>query len=69
MIVKTRVWLVPPLLQSRSEEFPPGVVMATLAVPGAEITALVMVACACWLLMTSVATGVPLISTTEDATR
>jgi len=68
-MVRTRVWLVPPLVQPRSEEFPPGVVIDTLAVPGAEITVVVRVTCTCWLLRTCVASDAPLMTTTEDATK
>jgi len=42
------------LVQPRSPEFPLGVLTFTLAVPGAEITAVVIVACNCWLLVARV---------------
>src|SRR5450631_2539291 len=67
-MVRTRAPLVPPLLQPRSPEVPLGVVTFTLAVPGAAITAVVMVTCNCWLLGTCVVSVVPLITTTEDET-
>jgi len=63
------VWLVPPLVQPRADEFPPGVLTTTLAVPGAVICVVVIVTSTCWLLRTNVGTVVPLISTTEDASR
>ena len=47
MIVKTRALLVPPLVHPRSPEFPLGVLTFTLAVPAADITAVVIVACNC----------------------
>ena len=47
MIVKTRALLVPPLLQPTLPEFPLGVLTVTLAVPGAEIKAVVIVTCNC----------------------
>jgi hypothetical protein len=68
VIVKTRALLVPPLVQPRSLEFPPGVLTVTLADPVAEITAVVRVSCNCVLLITRVLTVVPLISPTEDET-
>ena len=49
-------------------EFPLGVLTVTLAVPGAEIRAVVIVTCNCWLLMTVVLSVVPLMTTTEDET-
>jgi len=60
--------LVPPLEQPKSPEFPLGVLTVTLAVPGAEITAVVIVTCNCVLLATRVLSAVPLMSTTEDET-
>src|SRR6266542_2320926 len=42
-MVKTRVWLVPPLVHPKDPEFPLGVLTVTFAVPGAEITAVVIV--------------------------
>lgn len=60
--------LVPPLLQPKSPELPLGVLTVTLAVPGAEITAVVIVTCNCVLLMTKVLSCVPLMSTIEDET-
>ena len=47
VIVKRTVWLVPPLEQPRSPEVPLGVFTVTLAVPGAEIKAVVIVTCNC----------------------
>ena len=67
-MVKMRALLVPPLLQPISPEFPLGVLTVTLAVPGAEIKAVVIVTCNCWLLMTVVLSVVPLMTTTEDET-
>jgi hypothetical protein len=66
--VKTRAWLVPPLEQPRSLEFPLGVWAVTLAAPEAEITDVVIVACNCRLLVARVLTAVPLTTTTEDET-
>jgi hypothetical protein len=60
--------LVPPLVQPKSPEFPLGVLTVTLAVPGAEIRAAVIVTCNCVLLVTTVLSFVPLITTTEDET-
>jgi hypothetical protein len=67
-MVKVSALLVPPLLQPKSPEFPLGVLTVTLAVPGAEITAVVIVTCNWVLLVTSVLSAVPLMSTTEDET-
>jgi hypothetical protein len=66
--VKVRAWLVPPLEQPRSLEFPLGVLTVTLAVPAAEMTAAVIVACNCRLLVARVLTAVPLTTTTEAET-
>jgi len=68
VMVRVRAWLVPPLVQPRSEEFPPGVLMVTVAVPGPEITVSVRVTCNSVLLTTSVVSVVPLMRTTEEAT-
>jgi hypothetical protein len=68
-MVRTRASLVPPLVQPRSLEFPLGVLTFTLAVPEAEITAVVIVACNCWLLVASVLIVVPFTITTEDETK
>jgi hypothetical protein len=68
VIVKTSALLVPPLLQPTSPVIPLGVLTVTLAVPGAEITAVVIVACNCVLLVTRVVRLVPLTTTTEDET-
>jgi hypothetical protein len=59
---------VPPLVQPKSPEFPLGVLTVTLAVPGAEITAVVIVTCNCVLLVTKVLSVVPLMTPTEDET-
>jgi hypothetical protein len=67
-MVKTRVWLVPPLVQPKEPEFPLGVLTVTFAVPGAEITAVVSVTFNCVLLVTEVLRVVPLMTTTEDET-
>jgi hypothetical protein len=67
-MVKTRAPLVPPLVQPRSPEFPLGVLTVTLAVPAAEISAEVIVACNWVLLVTKVLSIVPLMTTTEDET-
>lgn len=61
--------LVPPLIQPRSPEFPLGVLTATFAVPGPEITSVVIVTCNCRLLWTVVLSVFPLTRTTEDATK
>lgn len=68
VIVRTRALLVPPLVQPRSPEFPLGVFTVTLAVPGAEITALVMVTCNCVLLVTRVVSVVPFMTPTVEET-
>jgi hypothetical protein len=68
-MVKSRLPLVPPLVQPTSPEFPLGVLTVTLAVPGAEITEVVMVTCSCVLLVTEVLSFVPLMTTTEDETK
>lgn len=59
---------MPPLVQPKSPEFPLGVLTVTLAVPGAEITAVVIVTCNCVLLVTKVLSVVPLMTPTEDET-
>jgi len=59
---------VPPLVQPKSPVLPLGVLTATSAVPEAEITAEVTVACNCVLLVTTVLSLVPLMTTTEDET-
>jgi hypothetical protein len=68
-MVKTKAPLVPPLEQPKSPEFPLGVFTVTLAVPGAEITAVVTVTCNCVLLVTRVFSVAPFIRTTEDETK
>jgi hypothetical protein len=67
-MVNTRVLLVPPLVQPTSPEFPLGVSTVTIAVPGAEITVVVIVTCNCVLLVTKVLSVVPLMTPTEDET-
>ena len=67
-MVRTRAPLVPPLVQPKSPVFPLGVFTVTLAVPGAEITALVMETCNCVLLVTRVLSVVPLITPTVEET-
>jgi hypothetical protein len=67
-MVKTRALLVPPLVQPKFPEFPLGVLTVTLAVPAAEITVVVSVACRWVLLTTRVVSGIPLITTTEAET-
>jgi hypothetical protein len=47
VIIKTKTWLVPPLVQPGSPEFPLGVLTVTLAVPGAEINAVVVMTYNC----------------------
>ena len=68
-MVKTRARLAPPLVQPRSPEFPLGVLTVTLAVPRVEMVAVVIVTCNCRLLVTSVLSVVPLMSTTEDESK
>src|ERR1700738_5097248 len=68
VMVKVRAWLVPPLEQPRFPEFPLGVLMVTVAGPGAAIWDSVRVTCNSFLLTTWVVTVVPLICTTEDET-
>jgi hypothetical protein len=60
---------VPPLVQPKSPEFPLGVLTVTLAVPGVEITAAVMVTCNCVLLVTKVVSAVPFITPTVAETK
>jgi len=67
-MVRTRALLVPPLVQPAYAEFPLGVLTVTLAVPGAEICVVVIVAVACVLFTTCVASVVPLTTTTEEET-
>jgi len=67
-MVKTRVWLVPPLVHPKDPEFPLGVLTVTFAVPGAEITAVVIVIFNWVLLVTKVLSVVPLMTPTEDET-
>jgi hypothetical protein len=67
-MVRVRAWLVPPLVQPRLPEFPLGVLMVTLAVPGSVMSAVVSVTCNWELLRTWVLRVVPLIMTTEDDT-
>jgi hypothetical protein len=67
-MVRVRAWLVPPLVQPRLPEFPLGVLMLTLAVPGPVMSAVVSVTCNRELLRTWVLRVVPLIMTTEDDT-
>jgi hypothetical protein len=43
-MVRTRAWLLPPLVQPRLPEFPLGVLTVTLVVPAAEIIAVVIIA-------------------------
>jgi len=68
VMVRVRAWLVPPLVQPRLPEFPLGVLMVTLAVPGPVMSAVVSVTCNWELLRTWVLRVVPLITTTEDDT-
>ena len=68
MIVKTRAWLVPPLVHPKFPEFPLGVLTVTCAVPGAEITAVVIVIFSCVLLVITVLSAFPLMTPTEDET-
>ena len=68
MIVKAKALLVPPLVQPKSPEVPLGVLTVTLTLPGAEITAGVIVTCNCVLLVTRVFRLFPLMTTTEDET-
>ena len=67
-MVKTRAWLVPPLVHPKDPEFPLGVLTVTFAVPGAEIAAVVIVIFNCVLLRTKVLRVAPLTSTTDDET-
>lgn len=60
--------MVPPLVQPRLPEFPLGVLMVTLAVPGLVMNAVVSVTCNWELPRTCVLRVVPLITTTEDDT-
>lgn len=68
MIVKTRAWLVPPLVQPKEPEFPLGVCTCTFAVPGAEMAVVVIVIFNCVLLMTEVLCATPLINPTDAET-
>jgi hypothetical protein len=65
---RVRALLVPPLVQPKLPEFPLGVLMLTLAVPGPVMSAVVSVACNWDSLRTWVLRVVPLITTTEDDT-
>ena len=67
-MVRVRALVVPPLVQPRLPEFPLGVLMVTLAVPGLVMNAVVSVTCNWELLRTCVLRVVPLITTTEDDT-
>jgi hypothetical protein len=67
-MVKVRALLVPPLVQPTVLVFPPGVLMATLAVPGPMMVAVVSVTCNWELLRTWVLRVVPLITATDDDT-
>ena len=69
MMVKVRVLLVPPLVQPRLLEFPPGVLTATAAVPTSVISELVSVTCSCLLLTIVVGRVAPLKTTTEAETK
>jgi hypothetical protein len=69
VMVNTSESLVPPLLHPRFPEFPLGVVTFTLAVPEAEISAVVIVTCNSPAFGTCVASVVPLMTTTEDETK
>src|ERR1700752_1731684 len=68
-MVRVNALLVPPLVQPRSPELPLGVLTVTFAVPAPEITSVVIVTCNCWLLGTVVLSVLPLMITTEDATK
>ena len=68
VIVRTRAPLVPPLEQARLPVVPPGVLTVTLAVPGPDIWAVVIVACNSSLLTNVVASAFPLMTTTEAET-
>ena len=68
VIVSVRASLVPPLVQPRLPEFPLGVWMVTLAVPGPVMSAVVSVTRNWELLRTWVLSVVPSITTTEDDT-
>jgi hypothetical protein len=69
VIVKRTAWLVPPLEHPRSPEVPLGVFTVTLAVPGAEIRLVGIVACNCEALVIVVLSVVPLMTTTEEETK
>jgi hypothetical protein len=60
-MVRVRAWLVPPLVQPIEDEFPPGVLTVTEAVPVVVITASERATCNCVLLRTVVVSVVPLI--------
>ena len=55
-------------MHPKEPEFPLGVLTVTFAVPGAEITAVVIVIFNCVLLVTKVLSVVPLMTPTEDET-
>lgn len=59
---------MPPLVQPTYPEFPLGVFTVMLAVPGAEMSVVVIVTDSCLLLRIWVLTVVPLMTTTEEAT-
>ena len=69
LTVRTCPRLVPPLEQPRSPVVPPGVCTTTLKLPGAGIMEDVMVAVSSEVLITMVARGAPLKTTTEEETK
>ena len=68
MTVKTRVLLVPPLVHPKFPEFPLGVLTDTFKVPGAEITAVVIVIFNCVLFRIKVFCDTPFTCPKEDET-
>lgn len=69
LTVRTCPRLVPPLEQPRSPVVPPGVCTTTLKLPGAGIMEDVMVTVSSEVLITVVARGAPLKTTTEEETK
>src|SRR5208282_6607205 len=69
LTVRTCPRLVPPLEQPRSPVLPPGVCTTTLKLPGAGIMEDVMVTVSSEVLITVVARGAPLKTTTEEETK
>lgn len=68
LTVSISTLLFPPLVQPKSDEFPLGVCTCTFTAPGPEIIPVVSVTFSFESLSTPVASGVPLMRTTEADT-